>query len=201
LTEPGATSFCDINTTMNCTQAYLSQYGSFWGVPIAIPGMLFFAVVLAMVGIAGRASSPARENVPAYVFALSTLALAFVLYLGWASYFVLKTFCILCAITYVSVIALFIVSGGATTFPMTALPGRARRDIPTLLVSPIALLIALLLAGGASAMIASFPKEPVAPPAPQDYPPIPPDKVQGHSGEAPGERQRPIRAEALSPRT
>jgi protein-disulfide isomerase len=112
------------------------------------------------------------------VFALSTLALAFVLYLGWASYFVLKTFCILCAITYVSVIALFIVSGGATTFPMTALPGRARRDIPTLLLSPIALLIALLLAGGASAMIASFPKEPVAPPAAQDFPPVPPDKIQ-----------------------
>jgi uncharacterized membrane protein/protein-disulfide isomerase len=176
LTEPGTTSFCDVNTAMNCSQAFLSQYGSFLGVPVAIPGMLFFALVLAIVGIAGRTASGARENVPGYVFALSTLALAFVLYLGWASYVVLKTFCILCAITYVSVIAIFIISSGATTFPMTALPGRARRDIRTLLLSPLALAVALLLAGAATMFTMSFPKEPVVQ-AKQDYPPVPADKI------------------------
>ncbi len=87
---------------------------------------------------AGRAAK-SRENAPGYIFALSTLALAFVLYLGWASYFVLKTFCILCAITYVAVIAIFLVSGGATTFPMKTLPDRARRDVRTLVSSPLAL--------------------------------------------------------------
>ena len=85
--------------------------------PVALGGVMFFAMVLAIAGLAGRPASKSRENAPGYIFALSTLALAFVLYLGWASYFVLKTFCILCAITYVAVIAIFLISGGATTFP------------------------------------------------------------------------------------
>ena len=47
---------------------------------------MYFALVLAIVGLAGRPASKSRENAPGYVFALSTLALAFILYLGWASY-------------------------------------------------------------------------------------------------------------------
>ena len=113
------------------------------GVPVAIAGVVFFGLVLAIAGMAGRPGSPSGENAPAYIFVLSTVGLAFALYLGWASYVVLKVFCILCAITYVSVIAIFIISGGATTFAMTTLPGRAWRDIRTLIVSPISLLIAV----------------------------------------------------------
>ena len=159
LTDASYTSVCDINTSFSCTQAYLSRYGSLWGVPVAIGGVIFFALVLLIAGIAGRSASPARETAPAYIFALSTIGLAVVLYLGWASYFVLRTFCILCAITYVAVIALFIISGGATTFPMTTLPGRARRDVRTLVSSPLALLLAVLLIGGAVSAIAAFPNE------------------------------------------
>jgi len=159
LTDAAFTSFCDVNTTMNCTQAYLSRYGSLWGVPVALGGVLFFALVWVIAGVAGRSTSPARETAPAYIFALSTFGLAFVLYLGWASYFVLNTFCILCAMTYISVIAIFIISGGATSFPMTTLPGRARRDVRTLVSSPLALLIALLFVAGAVTAIAAFPRE------------------------------------------
>jgi len=159
LTDVSFSSFCDVNTHVNCAQAYLSQYGSIWGIPVALGGVLFFAVVLAAVGLGARSSSPARESVAGYVFALSTLALAFVLYLAWASYFVLGTFCILCAITYVSVIAIFIISGGATPFPMTTLPSRARRDIRTLVSSPIALVITAVFVIGAVMVIPAFPKE------------------------------------------
>ncbi len=87
------------------------------------------------------------------------MGLAFVLYLGWASYFQLKTFCLLCAITYVAVIGVFIVSGGATTFPMTTLPRRAPRDLRALSSSPIALVLALLFVAGAGTVIAYFPRE------------------------------------------
>ena len=162
LTDPGYTSVCDINTAMSCTQAYLSKYGSFLGVPIALGGVVFFALVLLIAGVAGRPASPARENAPAYVFALSTIGLAVVLYLGWASYIVLKNFCVLCAITYVSVIAIFIISGGATPFPMTTLPGRARRDVRTLASSPLALGLAALFVVGTGVMISAFPKEATA---------------------------------------
>ncbi|HEY7497194.1 MAG TPA: vitamin K epoxide reductase family protein [Vicinamibacterales bacterium] len=162
LTDVSYTSFCDLNTTMSCTQAYASRYGSLWGVPVAIGGVIFFTLVLLIAGVAGRPVSSARETAPAYVFALSTVGLAFVLYLAWASYFVLGLFCVLCVITYVSVIAIFIISGGATSFPMTALPGRAKRDVRTLATSPLALVLTLLLVVGAVTAIAAFPRETAA---------------------------------------
>ena len=131
----------------------------------------------------GRVGWPAERQVareiPGYIFALSTLALALVLYLGWASYFVLKTFCILCAITYIAVIAIFLISGGATTFPMKTLPDRARRDVRTLVSSPLALLIALLFVAGATMAVAVFPRDAaasgstVAGQAPAPLPPSP----------------------------
>jgi protein-disulfide isomerase/uncharacterized membrane protein len=159
LTEQNYSSFCDVNATVNCTQAYLSRYGSFLGVPVALFGLLFFAFVLLLVAIGGREKSPAREAIPAYVFAVSTLGLAFVLYLAWASYTQLHTFCLLCALTYVSVIAIFIISGGATTFPMTMLPRRVPRDVRALFSSTAAIAIALLFLFGAGTLIAYFPRE------------------------------------------
>ena len=166
LTDPSYSSFCDVNATVSCTQAYLSPYGSFLGVPVALFGVFFFALVLLLVGFGGRPGSAARDAVPAYVFAISTVGLAFILYLGWASYVQLKTFCMLCAATYVSVIGIFIVSGGATTFPMTTLPRRVPRDARALASSPIALVLAILFLGGAGTAIASFKGEPTrqAPP-------------------------------------
>ena len=159
LTNPGYTSFCDVNATVSCTQAYLSRYGSFLGVPVAVAGVFYFLLVLLLVAIGGSDTSRARESVPAYVFALSTVGLAFALYLAWASYVQLKTFCMLCAATYVAVVALFIISGGATTFPMTTLPRRAPRDFRTLFSSPLAVVLALLYIVGAGSVIAYFPSE------------------------------------------
>src|SRR5262245_20984312 len=88
LTNPTYTSFCDVSASVSCTQAYLSQYGSFMGVPVAILGAVFFAVVSLMVlfapaprvavPAAGRKARVAEstgvsgEAVPGYIFALST---------------------------------------------------------------------------------------------------------------------------------
>jgi protein-disulfide isomerase/uncharacterized membrane protein len=160
LTDPTYSSFCDVNATVSCTQAYLSAYGSFLGVPVALFGVFYFTLVLLLAGFGGRPGSTARDAIPAYIFAISTVGLAFILYLGWASYVQLKTFCMLCAATYVSVIAIFIVSGGATTFPMTTLPRRLPRDVRALASSPVALVLAILFLGGAGTAIASFKGEP-----------------------------------------
>ena len=51
LTQPGYASFCDVNGTVSCTEAYLSRFGSLWGVPVALGGMLFFGLVLALVSV------------------------------------------------------------------------------------------------------------------------------------------------------
>jgi uncharacterized membrane protein/protein-disulfide isomerase len=159
LTVPGYTSFCDVSGTVSCTQAYLSQYGSVWGIPVALGGVIYFATVLFIAGFAGPRSVKASENVPAYVFALSTIALAFVLYLGWASFFKLNTVCLLCATTYVAVIALFIISAGATSFPMTSLPRRASTDMARLVRSPLGLALVAVLAAGTFVLLNVFPRE------------------------------------------
>ena len=159
LTNPSYTSFCDVNASVSCTQAYLSQYGSFMGVPVAIAGVIFFAIAGVLAGVAGSPRSKARENAAGYIFLLSTVGLAFALYLAYASYIQLGIFCILCAITYVSVIGLFIVSGGATNFPMTTIPSRAARDLRTMTSTPAALVLLLALGAGSAALIMAFPNE------------------------------------------
>jgi uncharacterized membrane protein len=173
LVDRSFSSFCDVNATVSCTQAYLSPYGSFLGVPVALAGVFFFAIVLALAAMSGRKTPQAGESAPAYIFALSTIGLAFTLYLGYASFFILHAVCILCVTTYVSVIAIFIISGGATSVPMTSLPARAGRDLKTLVSSPAALAVAALLAVGAISFNMLFPKETAAEAAaqaPADYP-------------------------------
>ena len=177
LTVPGYTSFCDVSGAISCTQAYLSQYGSLWGVPVALGGVVYFATVLLIAGVAGQSSAKGRENVPAYVFALSTVALAFVLYLGWASLFKLNTVCLLCATTYVAVIALFVISAGATTFPMTSLPRRASTDVARLVRSPLGLASVAGLALGTLALLNAFPREAHA----QAAAPAPPGRASSAS--------------------
>jgi uncharacterized membrane protein len=159
LTRPGYATFCDINATVSCTQAYLSQYGSLWGVPVAILGVFFFAVVLLLVGLGGRRTVPGRENIPAYVFALSTIGLGLVLYLAWASIFRLQAVCMLCVVTYVAVIGLFVVSGGASSTPMATLPRRAAKDAGALLKSPLALALAIVFSAGAVVLLTAFPRD------------------------------------------
>ncbi|MDH4066741.1 MAG: thioredoxin domain-containing protein, partial [Acidobacteriota bacterium] len=156
LNDPTYTSVCDVNSTFSCSEAYTSQYGAFGGVPVALLGMLFFAGVAGLVVLCGR-SKAAEANLPGYVFAASTIGLAFVLYLGYASYFILGTVCLLCVGTYVAVIGLFLTSGAAAKDPMTNLPARAARDLGTLVRTPVALSATAVFALVAVASVLWFP--------------------------------------------
>lgn len=158
LVNPGYISFCDINATVSCKQAYLSRYGSVSGVPVAIGGIIFFTLVLLLLWGGGK-GSPAADSAPSYIFTLSTVALAVVLYLGYASFFILKEVCPLCVTTYVAVIGVFIVAGGASALPISRLPGRAGRDLGALVARPLALVIALLFLGGTASAIVFFPRQ------------------------------------------
>ncbi len=146
-------SFCDVSATVSCTAAYSSRFGSFAGVPVAIFGILFFAFVLGLIAWSAR-SAVTRENLPGYVFASSTVGLAAVLYLAYASYFILGVMCLACLTTYLAVIGLFITSGASTRFPMSKLPGRFAKD-------PGALTAGVLLAVAFAAAFVVFPEQPV----------------------------------------
>jgi uncharacterized membrane protein/protein-disulfide isomerase len=177
------TSFCDVSSTVSCTQAYLSPYGSFAGVPVALLGLLWFvlATILASLTLkspavrlradgaaagrapAGRRPNPAeadvRDSAAGYLFVWSTIGLAVILYLAYAAFVILKEVCLLCVGSYVAVVGLFVISGIVMDYPMTTLPNRLGRDVRRLLTSPAALAVALVFAAGAATAIAFFPKD------------------------------------------
>ena len=165
LTDPTYVSVCDVNSTFSCSEAYTSQYGSIDGVPVALLGVVFFLFVIGLVVMCRRSAS-AERNLPGYLFAASTIGLAMVLYLGYASYVILGTICLLCVGTYVAVIGLFLTSGAAAKEPMSSLPGNAVRDLSTMVRTPAALSAAVMFVVGAIAAVVLFPSGTVAAEAP-----------------------------------
>src|SRR5216684_806362 len=162
LYDPRYLSFCDVNATVSCTQVYLSRFSTVRGIPVALFGGMWF-VVAALLSVSAMTARPSvRESVPGYLFVLSTLALAVVLYLGYASFVLLKAVCLVCLTTYAAVIGLFLVSGAATSFPMTTLPRRASRDVRVFAGSPLAIVVAIVFFAGAASTLAWFPREAVS---------------------------------------
>jgi protein-disulfide isomerase/uncharacterized membrane protein len=160
--DPTYTSFCDVSSTISCTQVYASRFGTFKGISVSVFGGIWFGFA-ALLSVAGMSARPAvRESVPGYLFAASTLALAVILYLGYASFVILKLVCVLCLITYAAVIGLFLISGAATSFPMLSLPRRAAQDLKVLVGSPVALILSVLWLGAAATTLAVFPREAVS---------------------------------------
>jgi uncharacterized membrane protein len=158
ITDPSYHSLCDYNQTFNCSQVYLSRFGSVGGVPVALGGLIWFALVALMVGLP-RLDKRDGDPTGGYVFALSTVGLAAILYLGYASFFILKKACVLCIGTYVSVAGIFIVSGMAASVSVTRLPMRLAGDIKAMISRPTTFLIALLFLVGAGSLVTVFPKE------------------------------------------
>jgi uncharacterized membrane protein/protein-disulfide isomerase len=171
LKDPGYASFCDISASVNCETVYQSRYGTVRGVPVALAGLLWFTLVflLAVFDVPGRAAPSAGRtraaepmalstDTPAYIFLLSTAALAVVFYMAYASFVVLKTLCILCAITYVAVLGVFGVSGAAAKARLASMPRRVGRDLRALLHNPVAATVAVFYVIGAATAVAFFPR-------------------------------------------
>ncbi len=147
ITQPAYVSPCDINATFNCSQVYLSQYGAVRGVPVAVGGVIWFALVALLAAFA-RPNEKKSEAIGAYIFALATIGLGVVIYLAYASFFVLKTGCVLCIGTYVAVLGIFIVSSASASMSMIQLPGHLVRDLRTVISQPMTMLVAILFFGG-----------------------------------------------------
>lgn len=156
IADPLSVPSCDINAVFSCSQAYTSEYGSVGGVSVALIGAVFFAFVL-LLTVLTQQSRTARANLPLYLFAASTVGLAVVLYLGYISWFVLGTVCLLCVGSYVAVIGLFLTSGAAAKEPMSSLPSRLSRDLSTLFNTPSALAATAAFVVAAAAAVTMFP--------------------------------------------
>jgi len=159
LADPTYTSACNINETVSCEAVLTSQYGSVAGVPVAAGGAIWSALIL-LLAVFGMtpARSDKAEAVAGYIFILSTIGLAGVLYLGYASFFILRQMCPICMTMYVSVIGLFVVSGAAAS-ALGALPARIGRDLKMALTSPLAATLAIVWLVASVSLVAFFPRE------------------------------------------
>ncbi len=171
LTDASFISPCDINEKFNCSQVYLSSYGSVKGVPVAIGGVAWFGLV-ALISWFSDTSGDAKSHVAgAYVFALSTVALAGILSLAYASFFILKTYCVLCMATYVCVISIFVLSGMSSTVPMMSLPGRLFGDLKKSLTDPARMGAVFVYGAAIVALTLTFPASSAAGPMRTSAPP------------------------------
>lgn len=156
--DPTYSSFCDISETVSCEAVLESSYATVRGVPVAAGGVVWSALVLLIAGLGMR-----RENADGYaasagyIFVLATIALSAVLYLGYASFFVIGKACPLCMTMYVAVIGIFLLSGGIS-MTLSALPSRFGRDLRAITTSPALAVVALLFIAGSVSLVAFFPR-------------------------------------------
>jgi uncharacterized membrane protein/protein-disulfide isomerase len=156
--DPTYTSFCDINETVSCEAVLESPYATVRGVPVAAGGVIWSTLVLLIALTGLRRDKPdAYAAAAGYIFVLGTVGLSAVLYLGYASFFVIGKMCPLCMTMYVSVIGIFLISGGVS-MALSALPARLLRDLRSVATSPTAAVLAILFIVGSVSLVAFFPR-------------------------------------------
>lgn len=94
------TSYCDLGENFNCDIVNRSTYSTVLGIPVALIGILGYAVLLALATL-----YRAKAETPLLLLAASVGGLGFALYLTYIEKFVLAAWCILC-LSSLSLIAL-----------------------------------------------------------------------------------------------
>jgi uncharacterized membrane protein/protein-disulfide isomerase len=156
--DPTYSSFCDINETVSCEAVLQSSYATVRGVPVAAGGAIWSALILLLAARGMRRDDPdASAAASGYIFVLATIGLSAVLYLGYASFFVIGRACPICMTMYVAVIGIFLISGG-TSMALSALPSRLSRDLRSVATSPTPAVLALLFIVGSVSLVAFFPR-------------------------------------------
>ena len=124
LTVPDFTSFCDVNSTVSCAQAYLSSYGELGGVPVAILGRALLRRRAGDRGARLAAEGPgAARRAVLHRRARPFRRWRSSAYLAYAAFVVLNAFCILCAISYVAVVGITLVAWRAPRVPLAGSAG------------------------------------------------------------------------------
>ncbi|HEX8816054.1 MAG TPA: vitamin K epoxide reductase family protein [Terriglobales bacterium] len=85
------TDFCDIGQAFNCDIVNRSIYSTLFGIPVALIGILGYALIGALATIYRD-----RIDTPRVMWGASVLGLGFALYLTYVEGFILGTWCILC---------------------------------------------------------------------------------------------------------
>jgi vitamin-K-epoxide reductase (warfarin-sensitive) len=99
-------SFCNINATFDCDVVNRSAYSAILGIPVALVGLLAYLLMMGLVLFQRE-----KAETPALVLFISSAGLIFSLYLTYVEAEVLRTWCILCLTSLLTICLIAVLSG------------------------------------------------------------------------------------------
>lgn len=105
-------TFCNFGERLNCDYVNSSEYAELFGIPVALLGLLSYALILGVVLLQGRVSLPLeRRLVYLLLFLFVLFGFLFSLYLTAVEAFILSVYCPLCVASAVVMTLLSILVG------------------------------------------------------------------------------------------
>ena len=150
LRDPTYSAFCNFSSTFNCETVYQSRFATFGGVPVALGEVIWFTLAFMLTLATDSRADPDESGAMAYLFLISIPTLSVALFLAYGSVFVVNAVCVFCALTYLAVLGVFLISGISANAPFATLPRQAVRDARALAARPFALGLALLFLAAAA---------------------------------------------------
>lgn len=99
-------SFCAVTKAINCDTVAQSPWSFLWGLPVSLWGALFFVCLLFLFA-SPLFTRNKQERGWAFLFFVSLLAIIFASYLAFISAYKIKSFCILCILSYALSLLIF----------------------------------------------------------------------------------------------
>lgn len=118
--RPAGTSFCNINSAVSCDIVNKSRYSEIAGVPVAVIGILGYAL-LAAIALALWKGAMGRGGIVLLAL-MASGALVFSLYLTFIEFFRLGALCPLCITSQILIAFIFIISFSLWRAPSKSLP-------------------------------------------------------------------------------
>lgn len=100
-----ASSYCDLGESFNCDIVNRSTYSVVLGLPVALIGIIGYAMLLALSTL-----YRAKAETPAMLLIAALGGLAFALYLTYVEAFVLAVWCLLCLTSLVLILSITLLS-------------------------------------------------------------------------------------------
>ena len=104
---PNVDSFCAISETINCVTVETSEYAVVLGVPIALYGLEYYSVALAVLLLSFTGAWPLRQW-QSYLFWLAAISVPVITVLAYLAFAVIGSICIVCCLVYLTNLTMLI---------------------------------------------------------------------------------------------
>lgn len=142
-TDPAHQSWCHVGATINCDAVERSSYAVLFGVPLAVWGVLGYLVFLGVL-LSARWSQKHSLWPRGALWGLGLLFTVFSAYNAYISFVLLEAMCLLCLSTYVTNLALLLITGLSLRSTGLGLLRPIWTDLRSLIAQPLASGLALV---------------------------------------------------------